>query len=540
MKSFVNNKADNTARPQSANSNRRLAAAQAKVQVPKANLHNEPIQMYAGPLRALGTGQPNPPPSTLQNSHRQQLDDHQHRRYDTDAGSSIDTTIHEHSTFNQGEDQRIQQRHSVQRNGHDGDEYSDEDQQSASEDGSDEDGESGGDDDQDDYHDQDQHQGQDHDEFIEEAKKEMKTQGLFHDEGNSYPSTTSGPPDEQCDQRGLRQQALVDHGDYDRPENPHLQPPAQGITTRYTLPTFQQARPLAAGPSNMPAPSVYQKGAAIRKSAQQASAPLEVLRGVARQTNAAAPNIIPSNGQTVPQALRQPKGAHEQQISVPAGPHPQHGAPLPSVKPFPPPTTQASVANPTPILALRSAPTQTQLLLKEDPAAPYRSIEEDAPNDTEGPIGDYDTPGLFNMDYDELRVEDFDCEPRRTARVLSTDMLNRDLNERLPYVQENLAPADQHQFFRSLPTREWEDAGDWFLARFGDIIKRAKEARQNKRKLARAFEDEVEKRYRKVAKRQQNVEAALGQMKEKGQGLIPKSPRASRAPPSKTPRSSKR
>ncbi|KAF9734551.1 hypothetical protein PMIN04_009487 [Paraphaeosphaeria minitans] len=536
MKSFVNNKADNTARPQSANSNRRVVGGQAKLQVPPTKLRNEPAQTHTGPLRGLGN-QPNVPPSTLQNTQRQDLGNHHHGRYDTDAGSSIDTAIYEHSTFNQGEDQRIQQRNMVQRNGHDGDE--DLDEYSDSEDGSDEDGGSGRDDDEEEYEDQDQHRGQDRDEFDEEAEQVVKAQGMFHDEGNSYPSTTSGPPDEQFDQKSLRQQPLGNHrGAYYHTDQLHLQSPAQGSTNRYTQPTFQQARPPAAGPSNMPAPSVYEKSAAIRKSEQQANAPLEVPRGVARQTNAVAPSQIQRNSQAVLQALRQPKGALVQQASALVGSNPQREVPPPLVQPRAPSTKQAPVATTPPALVLRSAPPQTQL--KDEPAVLYQSVEEDASHDAEEPIDDYDTADLFNMDYDRLRAEDFDTIPRRKTQALSNDMQNCELEERLVYVQNNLNPGNQDKFFRALPTREWEDAGDWFLGQFGDIIKRAKEARQNKRKLAREFEDEVEKRYCKVAKRQQNVEVALGQMKEKGQGLIPKSPRASRAPASKTPRSSKR
>ncbi|KAF2437737.1 hypothetical protein P171DRAFT_526534 [Karstenula rhodostoma CBS 690.94] len=541
MQSFINNKADNTARPQSANSNRRLVGGQAKVHVPHTILQNEPAQMHAGAPRGPGLGnQPNFTPGILQNDQRQDFADPQPGRYDTDAGSSIDTTINERSNLNGGEDQRIQKRQFIQTNGHDGDEYSEEDQQSNSEEGSDEEDGSGRDDDQDKYQDQDQQQGQGRDWAVNEAQQILTSRGMIFGEDNSYPSTTSGPPDEQFDQESSRQQVLVNRMDYGRPDEPHLRPPAQGNTTRHTKPTVQRAKPPTAGPSNMPAPSVFEKVAAIRKSEQRANAPLEVPGGGVRQTNIAVPKHIPSNIQAFPQTFRQPQAAQGQQASASVGPNPQREVPPQLVYPIAPPPKQASVATHTPALALRSAPPKTQLPLKEEPVPIYRSIEEDAPHELEDPIGDYDTPHLFNMNYDELRAEGFDTEPRGKTQVLSNDMQNRELKERLAYVQENLAPGNQDQFFRALPTREWEDAGDWFLDRFADIINRAKEARQNKRKLARNFEDEVEKRYRKVAKRQQNVEAALGEMKEKGQGLIPKSPRASRASVAKAPRSSKR
>jgi hypothetical protein len=108
-------------------------------------------------------------------------------------------------------------------------------------------------------------------------------------------------------------------------------------------------------------------------------------------------------------------------------------------------------------------------------------------------------------------------------------MATKPLNDRLDHVQKNLAPADQTKFFRSLPTREWEDAGDWFLSQFESIIKRTREARQEKRKLAREFEKEVEKRHRHVAKKSRQVDDALQKMSAQGQGLLPpKSPTPAR------------
>lgn len=176
---------------------------------------------------------------------------------------------------------------------------------------------------------------------------------------------------------------------------------------------------------------------------------------------------------------------------------------------------------------------------KEEPVQTYEAIEGDPVDDPEPPAEDYDTPALFNLSYDQLRDEDFDDEPRGKTKVIADDMQQRGLPERLVHVQKNFNPAAQDKFFRTLPTREWEDAGEWFLDQFSDIITRAKDARQNKRKLARDFEDEVEKRYRRVAKRQQNVETALDGMKTKGQGLIPKSPRASKEPVARTSRARK-
>ncbi|KAF5845445.1 hypothetical protein GGP41_002995 [Bipolaris sorokiniana] len=145
-------------------------------------------------------------------------------------------------------------------------------------------------------------------------------------------------------------------------------------------------------------------------------------------------------------------------------------------------------------------------------------------------IEDYDPETLFNMKYESLKNESFDTDPRAKPAVLTEEDAQKPLPERLVLVQKNLTPDKQANFFSSLSTSEWEDAGDWFLDQFQSIIQRTKQARQKKRKLAQEFEEEVEKRHRHVAKKQQQVEQAMEKMKAQGESLVPRSPRPSKSP----------
>ncbi|KNG52103.1 hypothetical protein TW65_00570 [Stemphylium lycopersici] len=129
------------------------------------------------------------------------------------------------------------------------------------------------------------------------------------------------------------------------------------------------------------------------------------------------------------------------------------------------------------------------------------------------PQEDYDPETLFKMNYESLMRESFDTDPRSRNPVLAEEDLQRPLVERIELVQKHLDDTNQAEFFRSLPTNEWEDAGDWFLDRFQDIIGRMRQARLKKRKLAQEFEDEVEKRHRHVSKKQHQVEEAMDKMK---------------------------
>ncbi|KAF2035181.1 hypothetical protein EK21DRAFT_48216, partial [Setomelanomma holmii] len=137
----------------------------------------------------------------------------------------------------------------------------------------------------------------------------------------------------------------------------------------------------------------------------------------------------------------------------------------------------------------------------------------------------YDLETLHKMSYDDLKTESFDTNPQAPEQPLSTEMFQKPLIERLEHVQKNFGHDKQAEFFQSLSTTEWEDAGDWFLEQFSAIIRRSRDARKKKRKLAQDFEDEVEKRHKHVSKKQHQVEDAMSKMKAQGEGLVPKSPR---------------
>lgn len=163
----------------------------------------------------------------------------------------------------------------------------------------------------------------------------------------------------------------------------------------------------------------------------------------------------------------------------------------------------------------------------QEPVAQQQSVKQASTEELEAVSHeDYDHKTLFGMSYEQLRNESFDTDPRARPSVLSKEDLQKPLVERLELVQQNPDAVQQSEFFQSLPTTEWEDAGDWFLDRFQDIIRRTKEARQKKRKLAQEFEAEVEKRHEHVSKRQHQVQQAMEKMKSQGEGLVPRSPRS--------------
>lgn len=136
---------------------------------------------------------------------------------------------------------------------------------------------------------------------------------------------------------------------------------------------------------------------------------------------------------------------------------------------------------------------------------------------------DYDLEELYNKNYASLKGEPFDHSPHAQPYVVPGLQNSAALTDKL--VQLNGAePQTQSNFFASLNIDEWEEAGDWFLDRFGDTIKRLKDVRREKRKAARAFEDEIEMRETAVSKKRTLTNAAMVEMKTSGAAVLQSTP----------------
>jgi len=140
---------------------------------------------------------------------------------------------------------------------------------------------------------------------------------------------------------------------------------------------------------------------------------------------------------------------------------------------------------------------------------------------------DYDPPNLYTRDYYTLKNENFDTDPNAISLTLPNDMAMNALPQRL-LSASRLHANDQATFLATLDIDQWEQAGDWFLDRFSDLVRRFKTARQDKRKTAREFEDEVERRHEAVSKKRKLTEDALGDMKASGAQVLQGTPKKAR------------
>lgn len=137
---------------------------------------------------------------------------------------------------------------------------------------------------------------------------------------------------------------------------------------------------------------------------------------------------------------------------------------------------------------------------------------------------DYELEELSEMQFGDLQAQPFDFDPN--ARQLEFPQGHEDdtFQEKLQLVTRS-SQEDKINFFTSMSMEDWEDAGDWFLERFGDIAKKFKAARQEKRKATQELEREVAVRHEAVAKKRKLTEDALGEMRESGGRVLSGTPK---------------
>lgn len=82
--------------------------------------------------------------------------------------------------------------------------------------------------------------------------------------------------------------------------------------------------------------------------------------------------------------------------------------------------------------------------------------------------------------------------------------------------------SQERSFLASLPMDEYEECGDIMVERFSDFVKTFKTARQQRRKIAKEFEDEIAKREELVRDKINAFEKDLNRLKTGGEDVVRK------------------
>ncbi|KAI5919849.1 extracellular mutant protein 11-domain-containing protein [Camillea tinctor] len=132
---------------------------------------------------------------------------------------------------------------------------------------------------------------------------------------------------------------------------------------------------------------------------------------------------------------------------------------------------------------------------------------------------DYDDGILSSMSYADLKKEEFDFDPAQAEAQSVVQPLRGTLPERLNHFLDK-DQQSQMDLFTNMPVKEWEDAGDWFLDKFGDVMGKLRAARRNKRAVMEEFENEIAEREEAVRNKISTIGQTLTDLKSEGEGMM--------------------
>ncbi|KAK1752078.1 extracellular mutant protein 11-domain-containing protein [Echria macrotheca] len=203
-----------------------------------------------------------------------------------------------------------------------------------------------------------------------------------------------------------------------------------------------------------------------------------------------------------------PKSVSEAVQRTPRAPR----GPLPSL-PLP---AKVGNINLTAVLAEAPMGRAASRRLKEPTAVPESKKRPLSP--------DYNDAELHAMSYADLRAQAFDYDPQQAAireqqqHALALP-LGGSLEERLKHYRSRDLD-EKRQLFASMSIDEWDEAGDWFLAQFSDVMARIRKGRREKRQMVERFEAEVAAREEAVRGKTEGIAKTLADLREEGQTMM--------------------
>jgi hypothetical protein len=262
-------------------------------------------------------------------------------------------------------------------------------------------------------------------------------------------------------------------------------------------------------------------------SAQQRTAPNPLLKKLTQQAAAGAgarsttPDGFPGNFKkpnplTYNPVVRQPTAAQKIDFHLP---------PLM-------PTTHATSAPPQAANKKRARPLRELNARARQPGMPDDSEDGETDVLLAAPL-DYPEETLRGMSYADLQAEPFDAPaPGPSSNDRANDPAAADGKkededgERKASVAARVeaamadAPEQQELAFNAMTLSEWEEAGEWFVGRFADVVRRVVEVRGRKRRAAAGAEAAIAARNAAVEEAERETSVVLAGMKEQGREIL--------------------
>lgn len=138
---------------------------------------------------------------------------------------------------------------------------------------------------------------------------------------------------------------------------------------------------------------------------------------------------------------------------------------------------------------------------------------------------DYSPNQLSSMSFQQLSNEPFNLASDAARASIPQELSKGTLATKMEYILERLKDDDtkvvqRRAFFSSLLIEQYEECANLMIRRFSDIISKFTDARQQRRKAAKDFEEEVSKREAWVRGKTTVVDKDLGRLKRGGEEVV--------------------
>ena len=138
---------------------------------------------------------------------------------------------------------------------------------------------------------------------------------------------------------------------------------------------------------------------------------------------------------------------------------------------------------------------------------------------------DYSLDQLSSMTFEQLGNEPFNLASHTVQAFHPQELSSSTLAGKMNYILEGLKDDDaklvqRRAFFSSLSIEQYEECANLMIRRFGDITSRFADVRQQRRRAAKDFEEEVAKREECVKGKTTVVDKDLGRLKRGGEEVV--------------------
>ena len=161
---------------------------------------------------------------------------------------------------------------------------------------------------------------------------------------------------------------------------------------------------------------------------------------------------------------------------------------------------------------------------RKDLDASYDCNEPKSKTRKRVPELDYTFSQLSSMTYDQLHSESFDNDPHSPENNIRETLADAPLAQKLKYAfdlkRHEKQRLQRRQVFSSMTFAQYEECGNHLIDKFGEIMVKYRDTRQQKRKVAKDFEDEVARREKYVRGKKEVVDGDLRRLRRAGEDVV--------------------